>query len=517
MNRDKKSLLNFSTSLFYKIATIVVGIVLPKLFITSYGSAINGLQASVTQIFSYITLLEAGVGSATLQSLFKPVAERDHQKANAYLSATTKYYDKIGIIYFLILTALAAIYPLIVSVDDTSYLTVFAFILITGALNGINFFYLAKVKLLISAEGDGYIVSVLSMIIYLCSSACKIILILLGSNILIVQGAFLAINLFFTFCYYLVAKKKYPWLSFRETPDFSCVEQKNSVLLHKISGLIFQNVDVLLLTFLCDLKIVSIYTMYKLVVNMLTTIVATFGDSFHFVFGQTFNTEKAEKKPRFCSIIDCFNVYYSAIAFGLFAVMFLLILPFMRLYTEGMDINYIYPVLPYLYLTIELLTVGREAMMRTIEVAGHFKKTQWRAVTEAIINLVVSIIAVFICQHYFGAIGGLYGVLIGTVISMLYRTLDINLYANKKILNRSSLKSFKVFLTNGVLFVAVCFLAQNITINPGGYLSFFIYAAVTTICILPVFVLIQSLVNPAEAKTFFRYLWKKLPFKRARR
>lgn len=517
MNREKKSLLNFSTSLFYKIATIVIGIVLPKLFITSYGSAINGLQASVTQIFSYITLLEAGVGSATLQSLFKPVAEGNHEKANAYLSATTKYYDKIGIVYFLILTALAAIYPLIVTVDNTAYLTVFAFILITGALNGINFFYLAKLKLLISAEGDDYIVSTLSMIIYLCSSACKIILILLGSNILIVQGAFLSINLFFTFCYYLVAKKKYPWLSFREKPDFSCVEQKNSVLLHKIASLIFQNVDVLLLTFLCDLKIVSIYTMYKLVVNMLTTIVATFGDSFHFVFGQTFNTEKTEKKPRFCGIIDCFNVYYSAIAFGLFAVMFLLILPFMRLYTEGMDINYIYPVLPYLYLTIELLTVGREAMMRTIEVAGHFKKTQWRAVTEAGINVSVSIIAVFVCQHFFGEVGGLYGVLLGTIIAMLYRTLDINIYANKRILQRSCAKTFKVFFTNAALFAAVCFLAQNVTIAPDGYVSFFLYGAVTTLCILPAFILIQSLVNPTEAKAFFGYIRKKLPFNRAQR
>ncbi len=510
MRRDKKSLLNFSTSILYKVATMAIGIILPKLFITTYGSEINGLQSSVTQIFTYIALLEAGVGTATLQSLFKPIAEKDYNKANEYLSATTKYYNKIGCIYFAILFLMATVYPLVVEVEGVSYWTVFGFIVMSGALSGINFFYLAKLKLLISAVGDVYVVSVLTLLIYISSSICKIVLIMMNANIVIVQGMFLTINILFTVIYYIIAKKKYSWLNFKATPDFSCVEQKNSVMVHKISGLIFQNVDILLLTFLCDLKIVSIYTMYKLVVNMITTVIATFGESFNFVLGQTFNTEKAEDKPNYCKIIDTFNVFYSGVAFALFSVLFLLILPFMRLYTAGMDINYIIPALPYFYLVIEFLTVGREAMLRTIEVAGHFRKTQWKAVAEAAINLVSSIIAIIICKNYFGEIGGLYGALIGTIFSMIYRSVDINLYANRKILKRKSTKTFKIMLVNSLLFVGVIIFNKFSNIQADNYIQFFIIGAILSVSILIVFMLVQLVINPQEAKILASYVKKRI-------
>lgn len=510
MRKDKKSILNFSVSIFYKVATILIGILLPKLFITTYGSAINGLQSSVTQIFTYIALLESGIGVSTIQSLYKPIANKDYKTANSYLSATTQYYNKIGVIYFLILFIVAIVYPFVVTIDGTSYITVFLYIILSGALTGISFFYLAKIKLLISAEGDGYIVSAVSMLIYICSSICKIALILVGVNIVVVQAAFLTINLVFTFVYYIIAKRKYPWVSFREKPDFSCVAQKNSVMVHKISGLIFQNVDIILLTFLCDLKIVSIYTLYKMVVNMVTTVITTIGDSINFVLGQTFNTEKNIEKPKYCSIIDTYNVFYSAISFALFGVLFVLLLPFMRLYTNGMDINYILPALPYLFLIIEFLTVGRDAMLRTIEVAGHFKKTQSRAVIEAALNLTTSIVAILICKHYFGYVGGLYGALIGTIISMLYRTIDINIYANKKVLSRSSKKTFKVMLTNFVLFVSVILFNsfQKMTID--NYMQFFIVAAVLSLGFLTTFIIFQGIISPSETRFIFNYIKEKI-------
>ena len=59
-----------------EILAILLGIVVPKLTLTSYGSEINGLLSSVTQIYSYITLLEAGIGTATLQALYKTLGKK---------------------------------------------------------------------------------------------------------------------------------------------------------------------------------------------------------------------------------------------------------------------------------------------------------------------------------------------------------------------------------------------------------------------------------------------------------
>ena len=61
MNARKKGTVNLITSLVYKIMTVAIGLVLPKLFITTYGSEVNGLQSSVNQIFTYISLIEGGI------------------------------------------------------------------------------------------------------------------------------------------------------------------------------------------------------------------------------------------------------------------------------------------------------------------------------------------------------------------------------------------------------------------------------------------------------------------------
>ena len=242
---------------------------------------------------------------------------------------------------------------------------------------------------------------------------------------------------------------------------------------------------------------------------MVTTIIASLGDSINFIFGREMNNGD-EKHENYKKIIDVFNLFYSAIAFGFYVVTYLLILPFMRLYTAGLDINYVLPLLPWLYISIEILTVGREAMMRTINVAGHFRQTQWRAIIEAAINLTSSIIAIAVCKYFWGEVGGLYGALIGTIVAMLYRTIDMNIYANRKILKRGCWKSFKVMLTNAALFILVVFLIRPIIPEIGNYFQFFLNGVWVTILVLMIFIPVQCLLNFQEVKLVFEYLKQKL-------
>lgn len=504
-SKSQKGLLNFATAVIYKLVVIVVGLVLPRLFITSYGSELNGLRDSVKQIFTYIALLESGIGASTLQMLYKPVAEEDHDTANSYLSAAASYYNKIGIGYFFALAILGALYALTISVESATKWEVFIYFLVSGTMTGINFFYLAKIKLLISAQGDQYIVSVITMVTFVVSSVAKIILIYRGVHIIMVEAVFLAVNLGATATYYAVARRKYPWISFRAKPDFTCVRQRNSVMLHRISAVIFQNVDIVLLTFFCSLEAVSIYGMYKMVVNMVTSVVSEIGNSVNFMLGQSFNTENQDKK-QYCAMIDVFNVYYSAVSFALYTVTYVLFVPFLRLYTAGMDINYVYTVFPSLFIVMELLMVGREAMTRTIEVAGHFQKTQWRTVTEAVINLSASVAFIILGKKYYGDIGGICGVLAGTIAALAYRTTDINLYANRHILKRGAWRTFAVMATNGVLLCVTAFVFRFLTLTIHGYGQFVIYGALITVSLLAVFLAAQSAINPREFKVMCSYV-----------
>lgn len=501
--KSKKSFYNLVASLSYKVITCLVGILIPRLFIMNYGSELNGMQSSITQIFAYIGLIEAGVGEAALQALFAPISRNDRSGANGVLSAVTSYYNRIGVIYFGVLLGFAVLYPVFVPVKDVPFGTVVLYTFFAGAGTGVNFFYQAKILLVVQAEGDGYINFYLSLVVYLLSSLIKIACILSGLNIVYIQCGYFAVNMAVTMVYYVVAKRKYPWIDFHVKPNKEAIQQKNSVLVHKISGLVFHNVDIVLLTFFCGLEVVSVYSLYKLVINMITTVVASFSDSVNFVFGQTFN---GGEKARYCQMIDAFHIYYSAIATALFTVAYFLLTPFLQLYTSGMDRNYVFEGLPLLYFVIELLQVGREAMLRTITVAGRFKDTIYSSLAEMIINVLVSIGAIVVFRNSFGNEAGIYGALIGTIVALLYRTFDINHFANVKILGRSAWKSNRIILICATIFSVLAIVMHKVSLPIGDYFSFVCTGAVLTIAVAAIYLVVLSINNPKE----FRYVYESL-------
>ena len=65
--------------------TVALGIVLPRLVLLNLGSEANGLLSTVTQIFTYFALLEAGVGNAALQAIYGPIGSGDTEKTNRIL------------------------------------------------------------------------------------------------------------------------------------------------------------------------------------------------------------------------------------------------------------------------------------------------------------------------------------------------------------------------------------------------------------------------------------------------
>lgn len=442
MNENKK--LGFKNLIFSalgQVITIAIGLILPRLYITSFGSEINGLLNSVNQYVIYLSLFEAGVGVVTLQALYKPVVERDKNSINSILAATHYYYKKTSLFYLLGLLILSVIYPFLAK-SEVDYWIIFCCVFLSGIGNVIVFAVQGKYKLLLEVEGKNYIFTNLTTIITVLTGVVKVVLIMWGCNIVIVLFATFLIHSIQTVYILVYIKKKYKWLNLKVEPNKNAISQKNYTLLHQIAGLIFQNTDVLILTIVCGLKVVSVYSMYKLIITHLESILNIISNSFSFILGKTFQVDRAQYKER----IDFFESTYSGTAFALFSVALFLFLPFMELYTSGVqDINYIDYKLAILFVSIALLAVARTPMLKTINYAGHFKLTTPQTIIETVINVVVSIVGVY----FFG----IYGVLLGTVCALIYRTNDIIIYSNIKLLNRSPLKTYLIYIINIVVLI----------------------------------------------------------------
>ena len=58
MNKGKRIIKIFGYGVISQVVTLLLGIIIPKLMIVSYGSEVNGLLSSIRQVFVYVALLE---------------------------------------------------------------------------------------------------------------------------------------------------------------------------------------------------------------------------------------------------------------------------------------------------------------------------------------------------------------------------------------------------------------------------------------------------------------------------
>lgn len=423
MQKKRRIIYNLIVGLGGKVLLMTLGFFVPKLYIENYGSEINGLLTSIAQVFTYLALLEAGIGTATTQALYEPVAKNDTAGINAIMSAASKFYRRTGILYGIGVAVFAVVYPLVVP-TSLNNMTVVLLIVLSGANGVLNYFFQAKYFSLLNAEGKAYVHVAIGTTVSIVTTVSKIVLLMLRFNVVFVYVVYFIIGLVQITILNIYIKRNYQYLSCRETPNYKAINQSNSVLVHQISSLVFSNTDVLILTFFCDLQTVSIYTIYSMVTESIGTILNIILGSFTAALGLTYQ----EDKKRFRTYYDLFELGTWMMSFCIMAITLLLYNPFMSIYTAKADISYIDRWLPLLFVVCKLLSLIRMPAVNAVNVAGHFRATQTRSIIETVINLTISLISV---QKF-----GIYGVLFGTIAALLYRTSDFLIYTNLHIVYR---------------------------------------------------------------------------------
>lgn len=475
----KRGFYNIFWGIFGQFVTIALGIVVPRLVLTSFGSEVNGLLNSITQIFAYFTLIEAGIGATTLQALYKPTADDDRDSINGILSATSIYYKRVAVIYFLAVLSFAIIYPFTVE-SSLPKSWVFLIIVLNGMGSVINFWVQGKYVIFLNSIGKTYINTNLATVSSVLTSVSKIVLLTMGCDVLSLQVVYFAISIIKMLFIYIYIKRNYSWINVKSEPNYQALSQKNSVLIHQISFLIFSNTDILLITYFLGLKEVSVYSMYLMFFTYVNVFATQIYNGFTFRLGQIYNSSiELYKKYH-----DIFEVFYLVIVFVMFTMTYMFIVPFLELYTKGVtDINYLDYRLAFLFFFMQVLTCGRNSSIMVINYAGHFKDTLKQTITESVINVVCSLV----CLYFFG----IYGVLLGTIAALLYRTLDMVIYANKKLLKRSPFITLRRWLINVAISLIFAFVFRKLDLYFDSYISLILCAFITCF----VFAILLVIVN----------------------
>ena len=126
----------------------------------------------------------------------------------------------------------------------------------------------------------------------LAVNICKILVLVFTDSLILIQLAYCIPAIIQLGYLYMYAKRRYKWLDFKEKPDYKAISQKESVLVHQISGMVFNNTDIILLSVLCDFKVVSVYTIYNMFFSQVQAFITSIISGFSFALGQIFHIDK---------------------------------------------------------------------------------------------------------------------------------------------------------------------------------------------------------------------------------
>ena len=462
--RNSRGFKNLIITALCQLSMLVFGIILPKITIMNLGSEANGFLSTINEVFSYVALIEGGLGLALLNSLYGPISKGNDDEISDVMTAARIKYRRVALAYFAISIIIALLFPFFLK-TRLSYKEMALAILLQG-IGGAGTMYLSSsICQYLIAAGRNYIKEINHLACYVLTSISKIALIIFTKNIVVVTLIYTVFCLIEGSIYQYYFIKHFPEINLKsDTPKYKNLSEQKYFLVHQISSVIFSATDLFVISIFCSLTESSIYAVYSLVFTAISTIMLSVFNSMKYILGAAY----ADGLAKYTRIHDIFDTIYLAVMFSLYFTAFLLANGFVGLYTRGADVNYVDTYLPMLFALTKILSSCRNVCGNTHNIAHRAKQNMVPTVVEAILNLGVSLILVNFL--------GMYGVLIGTVAALVFRTNQTIIYTNRFILHRSSWYTYKnIIAFTAVAAVLYVIIKGIVTIDFSGYLGFAMY------------------------------------------
>ncbi len=487
MSRTKIFLHNVAASAGLQVLTMVSGIIVPRLMLVYYGSEINGLVSSIVQFISYFNIVEAGLGGAVIFSLYKPLADRNVAAISNIVTAAKTLYYRTGVLFSVLVLLLAIIYPLLVSVTDMGYAHTAILVAILGANGILDFFVMAKYTTLFTADQRLYVISLANSMQVVLTTLVVYVLACQQVDIAVLRGAVVILIFFKALAIKLYAGRYYAYVDYNSRkPDFSALSKRWDVLYLQLLNAVQTATPVVLLTVLArDLKLVSVYVVYNMVITGVNGILGIFMNGLQAGFGEIIAKGERETLQRAYGEFEF--MYYNLIGIA-YTVTFLSIQPFIRLYTEGItDIDYNVPIFAALFVVNALLYSIKTPQGMITLAAGLYKEQRVQITIQGVIPLVLGFLLI---PEY-----GVVGVLISMIASNVFRDVEIPYFVNKSLLPGSHIKTYFRIAVYLSAFAGICFFFPENIMLIDSYSEWLMYTCMITVVAAMFFVLVSVIAD----------------------
>ncbi|WP_408071405.1 lipopolysaccharide biosynthesis protein [Butyrivibrio sp. JL13D10] len=410
IERTKNATRNMIAGIILKMQQILMPFVMRTAMIYFMGVQYLGLNSLFSSVLQVLNLAELGVGTAMVFSMYKPIAEDNHDEICALMKLYRSYYRIIGLVIALVGIILTPVIPRLIKGDIPSDLNIFTLYYMNLGATVLSYWLFAYKSALLQAHQRTDLGSKVAIVTSTIQSFLQFLTIWLIKNYYCYLAIAILIQVVNNICVSLIVNKYYPqYKAVGDLPQatISSINHRvKDLFTSKIGAIVVNSADTIVVSAFLGLTMLAIYQNYYFI---LTSVIGFISVGFSACTAGIGNSLIVESKEKNFNDLSKFTFLICWIS-GVCSTCFLnLYQPFMRLWVGNkLMLNYAavvcFVIYFYIYEINSLLNLYKDA-------GGIWHKDRFRPLVTALSNLIMNLIMV--------NFWGIYGVLLSTVVSMI--------------------------------------------------------------------------------------------------
>lgn len=480
--RKSNSLKNFVTSTIPFIILIFLGFWKINVWQSSLDENIYALNQLFFQIFAYLSLAEAGIGSLVQKEYYKLFVEEDKETICIYYTLSKKMLRIVCYIIAATGIVLSFFLPALANGNELSAQYMQKVFILFLAKSLVEYFMFSP-RFVIQADQRIYKLNLQMNFYKIAEGIMETLLIMHGISFESVLIATFFLRIIMNLHLNKIVYKEYPWLKTVQDTKGMKIRGMQHVLLYKVVSVVYENVDVLLISSFVNPISVIIYSNYKYITKYVNDLLYMVGSSITSSLGNLLYSEKNERSFFTYEMINTmfyFIACFLTIALGYCMNAFIVI---------WVGADKVFDVVSFgctLFLFYHYIVRRPQYILK--DIFALYKELQTVSIVESLLNLGLSFLLV---KTY-----GIKGVLVATVISTLLTNFwYFPFYLYKKVFDKKPWLDICKYICV-TLFTAVGLLVSYMflpSISSKGYISWFMTSCAYSLGVLVILTIVFTL------------------------
>lgn len=465
IEKSKNASRNIIFGVLLKVYQILVPFLMRTIMMYAIGVQYLGLNSLFTSILQVLNLAELGVGSAMVFSMYKPIACNDETTICALMKLYRLYYRVIGGVILVVGMLLVPFLPRLIAEDVPANINIYYLYILNLLATVLTYWLFAYRNSILQAYQRQDLVSKVTLCTDTVKYLLQIMALVIFKNYYYYVVSVLITQILNNVATAIISRKAFP--QYRPTGALpkQMIREINGkirdLFTSKLGYTIVSSADTIVISAFLGLTILAKYQNYYFILSSIIGFVAIVYSSITAGVGNSMLTKSLEQNYKEFEVFTLLVSWVSGICISCFLALYQ---PFMMVWMgKDMLLDFsmviMFCIYFWVYEIVMMISVYKDA-------GGIWHEDRYRPLISGIVNLILNVIFVkFI---------GLYGVVLSTILSVLFISAPWIIKNVFKLIFKSSPKKYVLKLCWNTLWIfisaSVSFFA-SLVIKVGGFVT----------------------------------------------